>query len=326
MITRSPSSIVSSTMAYPRSISDHYSVVFLLSSANPVPARTMRHLRDIRGINHDRFEADLLEHLGSVDINMDVSAVVDQYEHAVISTVDVHAPVTTRMKTSRRKEPWYNDDIHNARALRRSNEMRLRKTKLQIHRHIYVQHRTAVNAMITRAKRDHYESVLSSLDQRTCFRVVNTLLKPLSTSRPQSSSTEKLCSDFATYFAEKTQGIRVQIQKKLISDKEFSDSVVDVSSQPVSYQLNRLLPTTDEELRNIIKRCPSKTCSLDACPAELLKRALNIHIPYLVAIVNNSFEQGIFLNTLRTPVVKPLLKSDTINKDLLKKTTDQSPT
>ena len=68
----------------------------------------MRHLRDIRGINHDRFEADLLEQLASVDINMDVRAVVDQYEHAVISTVD---PVTTRMKT-----------------LRRSNEKRWRKT------------------------------------------------------------------------------------------------------------------------------------------------------------------------------------------------------
>ena len=89
-------------------------------------------------------------------------------------------------------------------------------------------------------------------------------------------------------------------------------------SQSVPYQLNRLLPTTDEELRNIIKLRPSKTCSMDACPTELLKRTLHIHIPYLVTIVNNSFEQGIFPNTLRTSVVKPLLKSDTINKDLQK--------
>ena len=109
----------------------------------------------------------------------------------------------------------------------------------------------------------------------------------------------------------------MQIQKKLISDKECY--VVDVSSQPVSYQLNRLRPTTDEELRNIVKLCPSKTCSLDACPTKLLKRTVHIHIPYVVAIVNNRFEQGIFPNTLRTAVVKPLLKSDTINKDLLKK-------
>ena len=37
-----------------------------------------------------------------------------------------------------------------------------------------------------------------------------------------------------------------------------------------------------------------------------------------MAIVNNSFAQGIFPNTLRNAVVKPLLKSDMINKDLLK--------
>ena len=39
VITRSSSSIVSSTTAYPCSISDHYSVVFHLLSASPVPAR-----------------------------------------------------------------------------------------------------------------------------------------------------------------------------------------------------------------------------------------------------------------------------------------------
>ena len=148
--------------------------------------------------------------------------------------------------------------------------------------------------------------------------MVNFLLMPPSMIRPQSSSTEKLRSDFATYFAGKTQGIRVYIHEKLISDEEFSDYVVVDDSQPVSYQLNRLLPTTDEELRNIIKLCPSKICSLDNWPTELLKRTLNIHFPYLVAILNNSFEQGIFRNTLRTAVVKPLPKNDTINKDLLK--------
>ena len=77
VITHSSSSIVSSTTAYPSSISDHYSVVFLLSSANPVSAHTMRHLCNFRRLNHDRFDVDLLEHLASVDTNMNVSAMVD---------------------------------------------------------------------------------------------------------------------------------------------------------------------------------------------------------------------------------------------------------
>ena len=63
---------------------------------------------------------------------------------------------------------------------------------------------------------------------------------------------------------------------------------------------------------------PSNTCSLDYCPNDLLKKAESVHVPYLVAIVKNSFKQGLFPNTLRTAIVKPLLKYDTLDKDLLK--------
>ena len=50
VITRSSSSFVSSTTAYPSSISDHYSVIFRLSSASPVSGRAVKQLRDFRGI------------------------------------------------------------------------------------------------------------------------------------------------------------------------------------------------------------------------------------------------------------------------------------
>ena len=168
VITHSSSSIVSSTSAYPSSISDHYSVVFRLSSASPVPTRAVKQLRDIRGLDFVRLETDLSSCLASLDTTLDVNTMVGQYEHAVLSTTDLHAPLTVRMKARRRKEPWYNDDIHEARALRRATEKRWRPTKLELHcLQIFVEHRTAVNNMIKRAKCAHYESVLSSLDQRT---------------------------------------------------------------------------------------------------------------------------------------------------------------
>ena len=126
-----------------------------------------------------------------------------------------------RMKACRRKEPWYNDNIHEARALRRATEKRWRSTKLVVHRQIFVEHRTAVNNMIKRAKRAYYESVLSSLDQRTYVRVVTTLLKPPGIILPQSGNTEALCNEFATYFAEKTQGIRMQIRTTLINAEDY---------------------------------------------------------------------------------------------------------
>ena len=143
--------------------------------------------------------------------------------------------VAVRMKACQRKELWYNDNIHKAGALRRANKKRYRSTKLEVHRQIFFEHRTAVNNMIKRAKRAQYESVLSSLDQRTCFRVVNTLLKPPGIIFPQSTNTEALCNDFATYFAEKTQGIRMQISTKLTNDEDYS---IDSGSQHLSNTLD----------------------------------------------------------------------------------------
>ena len=119
VITRSSSSIVSSTTAYPSSISDHYSVVFRLSSALAV-----KQLRDFRGLDLVRLETDLSSRLASIYTTLDVYTIVGQYKHAVLSTIVLHAPVTVIMKACRHKEPWYNDDIHQARALRRANEKR----------------------------------------------------------------------------------------------------------------------------------------------------------------------------------------------------------
>ena len=186
-----------------------------------------------------------------------------------------------------------------------------------MHRQIFVEHRTAVNYIIKRAMRAHYEPVLSSLDQRTCLRVVTTLLKPPGIMLPQYSNTEALCNDFATYFAEKTQGIRMQIRTTLTNDEDCSDYAIDSGSQRLSSELDRLLPTSKQKIKNIIRLCPPKTCSLDSCPTDLLKKTVGVHVPCLVAIVNNSFKQGLFPVTLRTAIIKPLLKSDTLDKDLL---------
>ena len=105
VITRSSSSIVSSTSAYPSSISDHYSVVLRLSSASPVSARAMKQLRDFRGIDFVRLETDLSSRLASVDTTLNVNTMVGQYELAVLQTSDLHAPLSVRMKAGRRKEP-----------------------------------------------------------------------------------------------------------------------------------------------------------------------------------------------------------------------------
>ena len=44
-----------------------------------------------------------------------------------------------------------------------------------------------------------------------------------------------------------------------------------------------------------MKLCPSKTCIMDACLTELLKRTLRIHVPYLMAMENNHNHAMLFV-------------------------------
>ena len=312
VITRMSDSNITSMDVYPSTISDHHSVIFGVSATMPLPTRHVRQARDFRGMDRAGFTADLATKLGSIDRHQDVETLLEQYEQAVQSTTNVHAPMVSRVRQSRRREPWYNDEIHQARQLRHANEKRWRETKLEVHRQIFVQHRSQVNSMIAKAKREYYETALSTGGQKACFRVVNKLLHAPGKTLPHSSSTKKLCQDFASFFEDKISLIREKIQRQ----RETEGCDLDATTIPLTgVTLQQLEPTTEDELGKIIRQCTSKTCDLDSCPADLLKDTLDVHLPYLTAVVNGSFHQGLFPRTLRTALVRPLPKKEGLDTE-----------
>ena len=167
VITRASSNIVTTTDVYKSSISDHYSVMCPLHVTKPRSSSQMRHVRNFKRMDHASFEADFISELANVVTELGAEIVLRQYEKAMKSSIDKHAPIRRRTTQSRKREPWYNDDIHNARQLRRINETRWRETRLDIYRQIFVQHRSEENTMISRAKQQYYEKKLAVTDQNT---------------------------------------------------------------------------------------------------------------------------------------------------------------
>ena len=215
VITRVSSNIVTTTDVCKSSISDHYSVIFPLRVIKPRSSRQMRQVRNFKRMDHASFEADLISELANVDTELGVEIVLRQYEKAMKSSIDKHEHIRKRTTKSRKREPWYNDDIHNSRQLRRINETRWRETRLEIHRQIFVQHRSEVNTMISRAKQQYYEQKLAVTDQKTCFRVVSELLDTAGTTLPDSNNNQNLCDDFAKFFSDKITLIRENIQRRV---------------------------------------------------------------------------------------------------------------
>ena len=169
--------------------------------------------------------------------------------------------------------------------------------------------------MISRAKHQYYEHKLAVTDQQTCFKVVSELLDTAGTTLPDSNNNQNLCDDFAKFFSDKITLIRENIQRRV---QDVDSSVCEETARStVQYTLGELAPTTEAELMRILTNSSDKTCCLDAILTNLIKKSVSLHIPYLVAIVNNSFKEGLFPSALRTAVVRPLLKKDNLDRNTM---------
>lgn len=317
VITRKSDHTIAAIDVSPSSISDHHSIIFNVLAAVPPPVRQQQMVRDHHGFDKSAFQADLATRLSDVDVEQVVESLLRDYQESVRSIVDKHAPLVRRNKQLCRCEPWYNEEIHHAQQLRHTNEKRWRQTKLEVHRQIFVEHRAQVNTMITQAKRDYYETVLSQGKKSDCFRVVNKMVNGQGARLPDTSSTENLCQNFASFFENKIAVIREKICNQIESEGLDTHDLDILFPLDVTPQLSELRSTTEHELAKIIRKCNSKTCDLDSCPTELLKDTLDVHLPYLTAVVNGSFRQGLFPHSLRTAIVKPLLKRNGLDGDVL---------
>ena len=200
IITRVSEQTVSDVIVERSVISDHYSITFKLQrpiTCNEVQTKLVRDC-------HAAYEADLKTKLSKVEINSNLDVILDQNEAAAKEALDIAAATVRRRKVVRKYHPWHNDEIHHARKLRRVNETIWRKTRLEIHRQMFADHRNTVNTMIHLAKCDYFKTKLPDGDSKTCFRVMDSLFKRADRKRPSTSNMNTLCSDFAGCFFRKS--------------------------------------------------------------------------------------------------------------------------
>ena len=179
------------------------SVLFNLIISDPSSVPKVKLARDMRSFSYTKFKEDLSIKLDNIPAQQDPNTLLQHYELAVGSALDIQAPIKSRTMKCRLRHPWYNDSIHLAREIRHANENKWKSTRLEVHRQIYVEHRKNANAMIKQAKMDNYESKFASGKQDACFRVIKELTQVPGRKLPEASSTKKLCDDFSMFCSEK---------------------------------------------------------------------------------------------------------------------------
>ncbi len=121
------------------------------------------------------------------------------------------------------------------------------------------------------------------------------------------------CNEFASFFSEKISNIR-----KEIGTSSCNTEVTQIVPQSQKEVTMSVFETIDSKiLEEIVQHLKSSTCYLDTLPTSFFKSVLNCLEADLLEVVNTSLLSGTFPNTLKTAVIKPLLKKRNLDNTML---------
>ena len=120
-----------------------------------------------------------------------------------------------------------------------------------------------------------------------------------------------MADKFNNFFTDKIAKIR----SALLEKRSHLPKYVEVKADPNVKPLTKFHNLSPQEVKKMILATPNKSCDLDPIPTNLLKNILPSVLQLITNIVNLSLEHGMFPDTLKLALVKPLLKK--ANLDLI---------
>ena len=300
--------------------SDHSLV--LMTADLPVPQRlkktiTFRNFKNADANAVSSFYNDLLT------MNFErltLNELVETYNDTITNAVNKFCPLKEKTVIIDQTAQWFNSSIAHHRRIRRQAERRWRLKKDYESRRAYNDSRNKVVKMIEEAKSVYLKDKIESAcgNQRKLWKTLNNLLgKKSSSPLPSDDDDFHLAENFSNYFNEKIVRIRDTFVRSRSTENvnysvQFSDRSNDINNI-FSFQTISL-----EELKVVINKVKKTHCSLD--PVNVSK-AYNMFIkplyPLILEIINRSFQHHVFPEKLKEAVVRPLLKKDNLDKEII---------
>ena len=180
-----------------------------------------------------------------------------------------------------------------------------------VDREIFVAQKLLVNSMLASAKAKYYADLVKnqSHNPRQLWETINSLsgnIKPKVL--PDHENISTLVNDFNLFFTNKVTQIRANIG---MSD-EVNDQTLDIPSSVANMCIFHEVKEAD--ISHIMKRSPSKSCSLDPIPTHLLLKCETIVSP-LTKFINLSLSTGMVPKSFKHALVTPLIKNSKLKSN-----------
>lgn len=195
------------------------------------------------------------------------------------SLLDKHAPLQKKTITVRPGFPWFNNEIKEAKRVRRKYERIWRRTGLESHRVNFTRARNHTNHVMEQARRDYYFNLINGIDceQRKLFKTASALLGgSLQDKSPKHSDPTLLANDFGKFFTQKIYVIRSKLDStdSSLNQPDHSNRSSIREHSYAGTLVTDFEPMPSERIKELVLNAPNKTCDNDPYLPRFLKTAL----------------------------------------------------
>ena len=314
IITNNDDEVISSLCPFFDLPSDHASITCKINMPRPMRVQVCKKHRKVYAIDVDNFTEDL-KHLGFInDPPSTLPALVDSYNSELLSLLDKHAPLMDRTISIRPHAQWFSDELRVLKKEKRRLERKWVKSRLEVHKQMYVEYSKRYYTAIQQAKTEYFNKRVSNSNQKQLFQFVDSLLKvkhaPI---LPKHDSAFELAQRLNKYFSEKIQALRTELDSQPTRDLSLQ-----VNERISETLMSSFEVVSSDVVMKAINSAPSKSCSLDPIPTDILKKSLGALLPSITSMVNKSLLTGIFQSQFKHALITPLIKKPDADREVLK--------
>ena len=300
-------------------ISDHLPIIALLGNQRKSlkECKTIR----VRNLSEDKIQC-IKDDLGKTDWEerlkyQNCNTGFTTFHHTLCESINKHAPEEVKKLSYKKqiRDPWITKGILTSLA----KQKRLYRTQLHaksaVSTHNYRKYRNLLKSLVRKSKHSylHEKCLEFRQDSRKLWRLVNKLIGKNNNKTETIDSLridnilkhdpDSITNGLCDFFSSIGESYASNIGK---AEVDIENYIRQIDQTPESLFFS---PTTQYELRALIKKLPMKTSSgHDNISNILLKRLSESVIVPLNIIFNKSLEEGIFPEDMKLADVVPLFK------------------
>jgi hypothetical protein len=284
-------------------LSDHHFVKARINLKKPDIVRKQVKLRKIKNIDEVQWKNDLDKVVADCMTIESPQELFDKYNSDLASLLDKHAPVITKTITERPTPPWLDEEIIHLKQHVRKAERALKHNNNVNKQLDYKELKAVYRKTLKKKKNSYINEAINECGNNTkkLYGVINKLIGRVKTNPlPESKDDKELAETFSTFFSEKIEKIRAQLDSKPIFHPR-SRNVPELGSFKV---------LSEDEVSKLMSKTKPTTCVTDPLPSNLLVKQKNIVLPLITRIVNTSLQTACFSASWKNSVILPLIKKD----------------